>query len=176
MVAGFNGNPLSRAEAECVGPSKCERINCKTTSDFFPQTACAELEVKMAFPSCWDGVNIDSEDHQSHVSYDMDGGRFDGDCPASHPIKIPEIQFYFRIVPYSGGQHIFAGMYRHRRSNQVHVFFSFLSFINKFIAVIQDGTDYYHSDYFSGWDENELQDVLVSINISTITLVMDHRS
>ena len=109
MVAGFNGDPLARANAECVDPRPCERTNCKTTSNFFPKTACAELEVSMAFPSCWDGVSLDSEDHQSHVSYDIEGGWFDGECPASHPVKIPEIQFYFRIRDYTGGQHIFAG-------------------------------------------------------------------
>lgn len=30
----------------------------------------------MSFPTCWDGKNIDSEDHKSHVSYDIDGGVF----------------------------------------------------------------------------------------------------
>ena len=60
------------------------------------------------------------------------GGRFDGECPSSHPVKIPEIQFFFRIAPYSGGQHIFS-----------------------------DGTSFYHADYFSGWNQQELQNVLV---------------
>lgn len=132
MVAGFNGDPLSRANAECVGPSPCERDDCSTyDTSFFPNTACAELEVSMAFPTCWDGVNLDSADHMSHVSYDTEGGYFDADCPSSHPVKLPEIQLFFRIVPYSGGQHVFA-----------------------------DGTSYYHADYFSGWDSNELQTVL----------------
>ena len=53
----------------------------------------------MAFPTCWDGVRLTSSD-QSHVSYDTDGGTFDGDCPESHPVKLPEVQFFFRIVPY----------------------------------------------------------------------------
>ncbi len=74
MVAGFNGNPNARAFAECVGESECERADCSTYDvSFFPETACAELEVSMAFPTCWDGVNIDSEDHMQHVSYDVEG-------------------------------------------------------------------------------------------------------
>ena len=76
-------------------------------------------------------MNIDSDDHMSHVSYDDDGGRFDGECPESHPVKFPEIQFFFRIREYSGGTHEFA-----------------------------DGTSFYHADYFSGWDVEELQEVL----------------
>jgi len=132
MVAGFNGDPKARASAECVGPSDCERDDCSVyDTSFFPQEACAELEVSMAFPTCWDGQSLDSPDHMSHVSYDLEGGQFDGDCPSSHPVKIPEIQFFFRIAPYSGGQHIFS-----------------------------DGTSFYHADYFSGWKQNELQNVL----------------
>jgi len=131
MIAGVDGDPLARAFAECVGASECERSNCETDSTFFPKTQCAELEVSMAFPTCWDGESIDSDDHRSHVSYDIEGGVFDGECPSSHPVKLPEIQLFFRIMPYSGGKHIFS-----------------------------DGTDYYHADYFSGWDVNELQYVL----------------
>jgi len=125
-------NKESHAKVECSGPSPCERKNCETTSDsFFPQTACYELEVKLVFPTCWDGRNLDSENHMDHVSYDVDGGQFDGDCPTSHPVKLPEIHFYFRIKEYKGGQYMFS-----------------------------DGSDVYHTDYMSGWDEEELQKVL----------------
>lgn len=131
MIAGRGGNKEARAQAECVNPSKCKRPNCITDSTFFPKKACGELEVSMAFPTCWDGVNIDSEDHQSHVSYGPDWGEFGGECPVSHPVKIPEIKLFFRIVNYSGGSHMFA-----------------------------DGTDYFHADYFNGWERKTLQRVL----------------
>jgi len=126
-------NAKSRVEWECVGPSPCERSDgCTTTSTNFPATACAELEVSFVFPSCWDGVNLVSETMTSHVSYDdSEAGQFDGDCPASHPVKLPEIHLYFRIQDYPGGQHVFS-----------------------------DGSDIYHADYFSGWNETELQRVL----------------
>jgi len=75
MIAGFDDDN-TRAFAECVDPSPCEKDDCSTNNDFFPTTACAELEVSMAFPTCWDGENIDSDDHRSHVSYDIDGGEF----------------------------------------------------------------------------------------------------
>jgi hypothetical protein len=45
---------------------------------------------------CWDGKNLDSPDHKSHVAYPA-GGNFQADnqgkCPTSHPIKIPQV-FY----------------------------------------------------------------------------------
>jgi Domain of unknown function (DUF1996) len=45
------------------------------------------LQSIITFPECWDGVNLDSLDHQSHLSY------LNGDfCPSSHPVLIPRLQ------------------------------------------------------------------------------------
>jgi hypothetical protein len=43
---------------------------------------------------CWDGVNLDSPDHRSHVAY-PESGSFEsgGPCPASHPVHIPQILY-----------------------------------------------------------------------------------
>ena len=42
------------------------------------------------FPSCWDGKNLDSADHQSHVAYPT-GGTQGGMCPKSHPVAMINI-------------------------------------------------------------------------------------
>jgi hypothetical protein len=47
------------------------------------------LKMNLFFPDCWDGVNLDSGDHKSHLSY-----RVNGRCPASHPAPVPQIQFF----------------------------------------------------------------------------------
>ncbi|MDP9241871.1 MAG: DUF1996 domain-containing protein [Actinomycetota bacterium] len=39
------------------------------------------------FPQCWDGVNLDSSDHVSHMAYEGSGG-----CPADHPVLIPRLR------------------------------------------------------------------------------------
>jgi Domain of unknown function (DUF1996) len=46
------------------------------------------------FPQCWDGTNLDSADHKSHMSYPVQG-----DCPSTHPVAIPEITFniYYKV-------------------------------------------------------------------------------
>lgn len=121
---------LSNTDFECVGPSACRRDNCEVGNSVFPATACAELEVSMVFPNCWDGVSLDSADHMSHVAYAEDGA-WDGDCPSSHPVQIPQIHFYWRILNYEGGHHEFS-----------------------------DGSSNFHADYFSGWNESELQNTL----------------
>ena len=45
-------------------------------------------------------------------SLECDGDKhnecFDFDCPASHPVKLPEIHLYVRILGYEGGAHMFA--------------------------------------------------------------------
>jgi Domain of unknown function (DUF1996) len=42
------------------------------------------------FPNCWDGVNLDSPDHKSHLTYAHT-------CPASHPKAIPGISINVRF-------------------------------------------------------------------------------
>merc|ERR1712048_1224311 len=69
MVATAS-HPKSRVQKVCDDEDACERDNCATGNDFFPQNACGELEINFKFPSCWDGVSLDSENHMSHVSYD----------------------------------------------------------------------------------------------------------
>ena len=71
-----------------------------------------ELELNIKFPTCWDGVNVEAVD-QSHVSYALECGEdfnecFDFDCPESHPVRMPEIHLYVRILNYEGGAHMFA--------------------------------------------------------------------
>ena len=40
----------------------------------FPPTPCpGGIRATVIFPSCWDGVNLDSPNHQSHVAYDPSG-------------------------------------------------------------------------------------------------------
>ncbi|MEP3224700.1 MAG: DUF1996 domain-containing protein [Parasphingorhabdus sp.] len=40
-------------------------------------------------PNCWDGRNLDSEDHRKHVSYRVRGSDGIARCPKSHPYHIP---------------------------------------------------------------------------------------
>ncbi|HKU42339.1 MAG TPA: DUF1996 domain-containing protein [Polyangiales bacterium] len=44
------------------------------------------VAMMIEFPQCWDGVNLDSSDHKSHMAYPRDGR-----CPSTHPVPIPAI-------------------------------------------------------------------------------------
>jgi hypothetical protein len=54
--------------------------------------ACApgqSIETRVEFPNCWDGVNLDSVDHKSHMAY---GGL--SKCPADHPVAVPRLTLH----------------------------------------------------------------------------------
>lgn len=40
------------------------------------------------FPQCWDGKNLDSPDHKSHMAFGLGGTK---GCPATHPVPLPVI-------------------------------------------------------------------------------------
>lgn len=46
----------------------------------------APLHLVLTFQDCWDGVHLESVDTQSHVTYSTAG-----ECPASHPVSIPQV-------------------------------------------------------------------------------------
>jgi hypothetical protein len=58
------------------------------------------LRLHVNFPSCWDGKNLDSLDHQSHMAYADRGA-----CPATHPVAVPAISLIYRY-PVLGGPNV----------------------------------------------------------------------
>ena len=65
----------------------------------------SELEINIKFPTCWDGQTTESASGD-HVMYapQCDGEEheecFDFACHSSHPVKMPEIHLYVRVLGY----------------------------------------------------------------------------
>ncbi|CAK7226525.1 hypothetical protein SCUCBS95973_006229 [Sporothrix curviconia] len=61
----------------------------------FPDKPCpAGIMANIRFPTCWDGVNLDSPTHQDHVSYPAEGTfESGGACPDTHPVRIPQLMY-----------------------------------------------------------------------------------
>jgi hypothetical protein len=60
------------------------------------------VRMDIFFPSCWDGVNLDSTDHKSHMAYPVASGSQNGAaCPESHPVPIvrPSYHYAFGVKP-----------------------------------------------------------------------------
>ena len=65
--------------------------------EFLSCNADESLIAKLVFPDCWDGRNLDSADHKSHMAYSTGAS---GACPSSHPVKLPRLTFeawYFEL-------------------------------------------------------------------------------
>jgi len=73
----------------------------------FPNCAPGdELVMSIMFPQCWDGVNLDSADHKSHMAYGTWGpvsGQNGAGCPSTHPVPLPEITQNYRFRIPAGG-------------------------------------------------------------------------
>jgi len=59
--------------------------------------ACHEpdrVRLDIFFPSCWDGVNLDSADHKSHMAYPVSGGGVT-QCPSTHPVPVLRVSYHY---------------------------------------------------------------------------------
>ena len=72
-------------------PDWAERPN------FFDHQCPDGMRAQVFFPSCWDGVNLDSADHKSHMAYPI-GEYNNGYCPDTHPVHIISL-FYELFAP-----------------------------------------------------------------------------
>ncbi len=72
----------------------------RSTVPTCPDAGRHALRLHVTFPSCWDGKNLDSADHQSHVTYPV-GGR----CPARLAHALPQISLIYRY-PVTGAGNV----------------------------------------------------------------------
>lgn len=132
MLRSFSNTLEQRAISfACLG------TDTKETNEM-PNINCPNgLRAQVFFPSCWDGKNLDSADHKSHMAYPslVDNGV----CPDSHPKRF--ISLFYEVVwdtpkfldQWNGDQH-------------------------PFVFSNGDETGYgYHGDFVNGWDVPTLQ-------------------
>jgi hypothetical protein len=98
------GDPTLRKGTQ-TNPNVCHRCNgngegfapCDNKDTWgFPFKPCpGGIRASLIFPSCWDGKNLDSPDHKSHMAYSGTGtgGLGYGACPATHPIRVPQVMY-----------------------------------------------------------------------------------
>ncbi|MFJ1589553.1 DUF1996 domain-containing protein [Kitasatospora albolonga] len=83
-AAGPQENTIARwscLHAGHVDPSQ-DFVNCP------PGTM---LESYLDFPQCWNGTDLDSADHKSHMAYPVAGA-----CPSTHPVPVPKLRQVLR--------------------------------------------------------------------------------
>jgi Domain of unknown function (DUF1996) len=94
-----------------------------------PLCPARDFVIHMKFPECWNGLELDSPDHRSHMAY---ASRVRGQgrvCPSHHPVSVPRIAFNVHY-PVRGGPTV----------------------------TLASGPHYTaHSDFFEAWQPGALQ-------------------
>jgi len=134
MIAG---NPFRRTQNDSDFAQKAINMMCIFTGGSiqyqgFPPRQCNTIRAEVYFPSCWNGKDVDTADHMSHMSYPAIGNYNGGVCPQSHPVALFSIfyEFFFDTNTFTD--------------------------IDKYVFANGDPTGYgYHGDFVMGWTDRD---------------------
>lgn len=117
---------------------QCNTLRTPQASPTSPVKCTYNLTMVIEFPDCWDGINLDSADHRSHMAYATggDGQTTASYCPPSHPIPLPEVTTYTHYGDIPNG------------------------YVVSLPQTPQplDPTHGVHGDFFNGWDVARMQE------------------
>lgn len=148
MLAGdpfarsFGNNSAAKAISyACLGgPGRPETNN-------IPNFNCpGGLRAQVFFPACWNGKDLDTPDHKSHMSYPVGREYNNGGCPPDFPVHMASI---FYEVLYDTGRFL------DQWDGDQH----------PFVFANGDATGYgFHGDFINGWDVSVLQNAVDNCN------------
>jgi len=155
MIAGSHmGQPGMEQDSSivrwhCQAWESSDATNPRWSAGIPECLAPDRLRMDIFFPSCWNGTDLDSDDHKSHLAYPVttDGNT---ECPAAHPVPIIRVSFHyaFGVKPdvydpatlSSRGWRLASDMYDE--------------------TIAEPGGMSLHADWFNAWHPEALQAVL----------------
>ncbi|WP_235913001.1 DUF1996 domain-containing protein [Croceibacterium salegens] len=125
------GDPQHPAQFKCVSANEGSNVTRFQGSMQVALAACAtgqHLVILQSTPECWNGSQLDSDDHRSHLAYPIKDAStgWKKRCPATHPYLIPKLTY----------QRVFT-----IRADDVKTSWHF------------DHDVYPHADYMMAWDD-----------------------
>ncbi|KAJ5908601.1 hypothetical protein N7495_001283 [Penicillium taxi] len=110
---------------------------------FLDEQCTDGLRLELMFPSCWNGKDVDSTDHKSHVAYpDL---VMTGDCPEGYETRL--VSLFFETIWDT---------------------YAFKDVDGYFTLANGDPTGFgYHGDFMYGWEDGVLQDAVDSCTSDT---------
>jgi hypothetical protein len=137
MIAGDSKSTRSQAGTPLIVEYGCNDSNKQGT---IPSCRAGDwLYMHISFPQCWDGVNLDSPDHKSHVAYATNGK---GCVNPRFPVPLPEVSYVLKYRVGSAG----TGAWR----------------LASDISGAPAGTSG-HADYMFGWEDGVLESAVKNI-------------
>ena len=95
--------PVSIASWACTVPGAGDEVEVESIP---ADCGGTPLRAKLVFPQCWNGTDLDSPDHKSHMAYATSRGN----CPATHPVVVPQLTLSIRYwVPDTTGLTLASG-------------------------------------------------------------------
>lgn len=157
MIAGDHGGRPGAEQSTAIARWHCQSWGSDdatnpTFSSSIPECVAPDrVRMDLFFPSCWNGLDLDSVDHQSHMAYPVsEGTPRVTRCPESHPHPIvrPSYHYAFGVTPdvyhpeskASSGWRLAADMYE-----------------------VSEGTPggmSLHGDWINGWHPDAMQAIL----------------
>lgn len=159
MIAGDTGTRPGETQDTAIARWHCQTWESDDASNpLFSATIpeCEEpdrVRLDLFFPSCWDGENLDSADHRSHMAYPVNEGGPDGTrCPDSHPVPVVRVSYHLAfgvkpeythpLVRNSAGWRLASDMYE--------------------VSALQPGGLSLHGDWFNAWHPAVMEALLAN--------------
>ncbi len=131
MIAGSSSGGPQEVDGERVWFYHCPAGE-RTPGNAHTAPLCNTkvMELHMRFPDCWDGMNLDSANHKSHMAYSRrESSSLLATCPPTHPRLMPKLRMILRY-PTLGGPTL---------------------------RLSSGGISTAHADFMNGWDQAKLE-------------------